>query len=124
MLRMSRGQMRQWTDESRQDFLLQTVCEWHALFESCHGRASRIGFEHAWQIAEYLMDQVDDLPLPRYNGALYSLVHTVLGAAEKGASPEQLRNGVAAYCRALPADEAGIILLETICDLPSPIQAA
>ena len=110
--------------QSRQDFLLQTVCEWQALFEACHGRASRISFDLAWQLAEYLMDQVDDLPQPREQGALYVLVHTVLSAAEKGATPEQLRSGVAAYCLAQPSDEAGLILLETICDLPSPTRAS
>jgi hypothetical protein len=124
MLSISRCQVSQLSDSSREDFFLRTVCEWQALFEACHGRVSRIGFDQAWQIVEYLMEQVDDLPRPWEDGTLYSLAHTVLSAAENGATSEQLHEGVAAYCRALPADEAGLIVLETICEAPSPIDGA
>lgn len=122
MLSISSRQMRLLSDSSREDFILRTVCEWQALFEACHGRVSRIGFDQAWQIVEYLMEQVDDLPRPWEDGILYSLAHTVLSVAEKGATPAQLREGLAAYCRALPADVAGLIVLETICDALSPIE--
>lgn len=119
MFRLSQEQTRQLTYQSRQDFLLHTVCEWQAFFEASHERASRIDFDQAWQVGGQVIDQMDDIPLPRNSGEVYALVHAVLRAAEKGATQDQLRDGVAAYLRALPADEAGLILLETICDLPS-----
>lgn len=101
----------------RKDYLLVIVSDFFALFEQCYQRPSRLDFEAAWRIADYLFDQLQGKLCPEGGRIEYEFIHTVLCAAEKGATPEQLRKGVAVFCLALPSYEAGLVLFDSICAL-------
>lgn len=115
MLSISTEQFASLTNETRVGFLLETVSDWFGLFGACYGRPSRLHFEAAFEIGDYLLGKLEGLPQPTTERVDYAFIHTVLTAAEMGATPDQLRAGVAGFCRALPADEAAFILFEFIC---------
>jgi hypothetical protein len=102
-------------NEQRKDFLLETVCDWLVLWKTIHRAQPRIGFDQAWRVADFLLGRVENLPQPTDGGAIYTFTHTVLTAAERGAASEQLHRGIDAYCDALPGEDAGLILFESIC---------
>lgn len=119
MLKISPEQLASLTADAREEFLLETVADYFALFAQCYERPSRILFEGAWQTAEYLLNRLIGLPLPEGQAIDYTLIHALLCAFDKGATTQQLREGVDAFCMALPAHEAGLILLESICAMNS-----
>jgi hypothetical protein len=123
VLRISADQFGLMEATARKQFLLETVSEWFALWEACYGRPSRFSFEQAWLTADYVADELDGLPQRPGSFVDYTFIHLVLTFAEKGATPAQLRGGVAAFCQALPAEEAGYILFESMCAPKSAEQA-
>jgi len=76
----------------RKNYLLVIVSDFFALFEECYQRPARQS------------ERIE-----------YEFIHAVLCAAEKGATPEKLRQGVEIFCLALPSYEAGLILFDGIC---------
>ena len=115
MLTIGADQFQSMEAEARHAFLLKTVMEWFALFETAYQRPSRITFESAWKTADFVFEHIAQLPRRWSLPIDYTFIHTVLTAIEKGATPAQLRAGLAEFCKALPADEAGLILFESIC---------
>jgi hypothetical protein len=101
----------------RKNYQLEIVSDFFALFEQCYQRPSRLDFDEAWRIADYLLDLLEGEPCSEGQCVEYEFIHTVLCATEKGATPEQLHQGVALFCLALPSYEAGLILLDSICAL-------
>lgn len=95
--------------------LLEAVADWRALQEVCYGQAPRFTFETCWGVAVHVMETLEAPPGPDTSGSFYELTHAVLTAAHKGATPDQLRAAMAAYCQSLPASEAGLILFDAIC---------
>jgi hypothetical protein len=75
----------------RKDYLLVIVSDFFALFEQCYQRPSRLDFEAAWRIADYLFDQLQGKLCPEGERIEYEFIHTVLCAAEK----EQRRSNCA-----------------------------
>lgn len=102
--------------QMQQAFLLECVADWYALRERIYGAPPGISFEGALGVARHLQERVALLPQPPLRPVEYTLIHTVLQAGERGARPEQLRRGIETYCRCLPAHEAGLILLDILCD--------
>lgn len=117
MLLIRPNQFAEMASTIRKNYLLEIVSDFFALFEQCYQRPSRLDFEVAWRIADYLLDQLEGKSCPEDERVEYEFIHTVLCATEKGATPEQLRQGVEVFCLALPSYEAGLILFDSICAL-------
>ncbi|MEP6503277.1 MAG: hypothetical protein ABJD97_08115 [Betaproteobacteria bacterium] len=102
--------------QMQEAFLLECVADWVALRERIYGAPPRIGFDGALAVARHVQGRVAMLPQPPLQPVEYALIHTVLQAGERGARPDQLRRGIETYCRCLPSHDAGLILLEAICE--------
>ena len=106
--------------KQEEDFLLECVSDWFALREVVYGEPPRLPFDTAWAIAQHVWDRVDQLPQPPRLQVEYTLIQTVLQFSERGATPNQLRRGLEAYCRSLPCHDAALILFEAICEPANP----
>ena len=90
---------------------------WLASWEQAWGPPRRVTVSLGIEIVDHLFSRLATAVRP--DGARHemTMAHAVLAAAEKGASREQLHEGIEAYLLALPAEQAGLILLESICDM-------
>lgn len=116
MITISAEQIESMARPREEAFLLECVSDWFALRETIYGSRPRLKFDEARAIARHVWDRVQDYPQPPGRDVEYELIHTVLQCGTRGATPEQLRRGLETYCRSLPCHEAGIILLEAICE--------
>lgn len=117
MLRISQAQEAALSTDYRHAFILQTVADWLALRELADGVPPSTSFDRTWDIVDDLMSEVANALYPPEQGTIIHLCMTVLNQVERGVPPTVLEAAVAAYLRVLPSDEAGLILLEFLCDV-------
>lgn len=96
---------------SRKKFLLEVVCDWHALFDRVFGRPAKISFERTWEIAMELATRIESLPQHPVEDPTYELIHRILLAIEQDVDPKRIEVALDQFCLALPAYEAGFALL-------------
>ncbi|MBO0720101.1 MAG: hypothetical protein J2P41_04725 [Blastocatellia bacterium] len=111
MLTVTPDQYETLADDYKNDFLLEVVCDWYALYEIIYDKAARTPFDDAWEVAEYLLERLESVPQEWEREVSYELIHRVLLAKEQGWSLELLPEAMDYFCLALPAYDAAFALL-------------
>jgi hypothetical protein len=113
-IRLSAGQLEEMEESYRTDFLLETVCDWFALFEAIYRRPATLPFEQAMEMAGELAQRLETCPQFPEEDASYELIHRALLATEQGAEPNRLHGAIESFISALPAHEAGFALFSSL----------
>jgi len=111
MLNVTPTQYEALSDDYRNDYLLEVVCDWYALYESIYEKPAQIPFAEAWEVAEYLLERLETVPQEWEQEVSYELIQRVLLATEQGWSLDQMPEAVDQFCLALPAYDAAFALL-------------
>jgi len=95
---------------ARQEFLLTAVCDWFAIYEQVHGAKPTTSFDTAWNLADDIAHELDEVDWHDTEDRTYDILHQALSACERGISEECIYRAVQLFCDAMPADEAGFAL--------------
>lgn len=123
MLSFSTKQMQDLAATASRESALQYSADWIGLAQQV-GAGPSISFETALSTVDDLLDRLQQTSIDLEPGAARELAFAVLNQLDRGASEPLLDEAIAAYLAALPSHDAGLILLEFLCDtgLPHPAQ--
>ena len=112
MLTVTPKQFENLMTEYQNDYLLEVVCDWYALYESIYETPAQMPFAEAWDIGEYILGHLDSVPQEWEREVSYELIHRILLEAEQGKPLDQMPAAMDQFCLALPAYEAAFALLD------------
>jgi hypothetical protein len=111
LLTVTRKQFEELADLYHNDYLLEVVSDWYALYENIYETPAQTPFDEAWDLAEYLLERLQAVPQEWEREVSYELIHQVLLANEQGWPLDQLPAAIDQFCESLPATEAAFALL-------------
>ena len=93
-----------------QEFLLESIADWFAIYNKVQGVPPGMSFDDAWGVGEYVLEKLAGVVCNPGSDPAYEVLHLVLNAWEHNVPEGVVEEALQFFADAMPAEEAALDL--------------